>query len=150
LNSATRDDDAVTPEEQVAEANRAFYSAFEARDLSAMGKLWEQSDRAAVTHPGWPLLRGWAKVEASWRTIFANTPYIQFFLTEEEFAVAGDVAWVTLHENILQEMVQPGRSEGSLGEGRVAATNVFVHRDGRWRMVLHHGSSVANPGAGGA
>jgi ketosteroid isomerase-like protein len=138
----------VTPDEQVAEANRAFYGAFEARDLGAMGQLWERSNRAVVAHPGWPMLRGWDQVEASWRAIFANTPYIQFFLTEEEIAVMGDVAWVTLHENILQEMVRPGRSEGSLGEGRVAATNVFVRRDGHWLMVLHHGSSVAAPGPG--
>ena len=27
--------------------------------------------------------------------------------------------------------------------GRVAAVNVFVHDEGRWRMVLHHGSPVA-------
>jgi ketosteroid isomerase-like protein len=138
----------VTVEEEVAEANLAFYSAFEARDLAAMGDVWERSTRVAVTHPGWPTLRGFEQVLSSWRAIFANTPYIQFFLTEEEIAVSGDVAWVTLHENILQEMVRPGRSEGSLGEGRVAATNVFVRRDGRWLMVLHHGSSVAAPGPG--
>ena len=138
----------MTSDEQVAEANRAFYRAFEARDLTAMGKLWERSGRAVITHPGWPILRGWDQVEASWRTIFANTPYIQFFLTEEEIAVVGDVAWVTLHENILQEMARTGRSEASLAEGRVAATNVFVRRDGRWLMVLHHGSSVATPASG--
>jgi hypothetical protein len=27
--------------------------------------------------------------------------------------------------------------------GRVAAVNVYVFADGRWRMVLHHGSPVA-------
>jgi ketosteroid isomerase-like protein len=144
----TRDDGPVTPHEQVAEANHAFYGAFEARDLRAMGRIWERSERVAVTHPGWPLLRGWDQVEASWRAIFANTPYIQFFLTDEDIAVIGDVAWVTLYENILQEMVQPGRSESSLSEGRVAATNVFVRREGHWLMVLHHGSSVADPGPG--
>jgi hypothetical protein len=25
----------------------------------------------------------------------------------------------------------------------VAATIVFVHQEGRWRMVVHHGSPVA-------
>lgn len=140
---AARDDELVTPEEEVAEANLSFYGAFGARDVAAMAEVWEQSDRAAVTHPGWPTLRGWDKVAESWRAIFANTPYIQFVLTDEEVMVAGDVGWVTLNENILQEVAGRARPEGTLGDARVAATNVFVRCDGRWRMVLHHGSSVA-------
>jgi uncharacterized protein (TIGR02246 family) len=130
----------VTPEEQVESANRAFYAAFEARDLEAMAEVWEQSDRATVTHPGWVTLRGWAEVARSWEGIFANTPYIQFFLTEEEIRVEGDVAWVTLFENILQEV---GRGGPNLSDVRVAATNLFVRQAGQWRMVLHHGSPVA-------
>jgi ketosteroid isomerase-like protein len=135
----------VTVEEEVAEANLAFYGAFEARDLGAMGEVWEQSGRVAVTHPGWPTLRGFEKVLSSWRAIFANTPYIQFFLTDEEVTVDGDVAWISLYENILQEVPGSG-DEGrqpELGDSRVAATNVFCRTDGRWRMVIHHGSPVA-------
>src|SRR5205085_6641991 len=86
----------VTVEEEVAEATLAFYGAFEARDLAAMGDVWERSSRVAVTHPGWPTLRGFEKVLSSWRAIFANTPYIQFFLTDEDVTVDGDVAWITL------------------------------------------------------
>jgi ketosteroid isomerase-like protein len=138
----------VSVEDQVLEANRSFYAAFEARDVDAMGEVWERSDRATVTHPGWPTLRSWPVVAESWRRIFEHTPYIQFFLTEEEVVVAGEAAWVTLYENILQEVPgrQPGArgvSEGAaLGDSRVAATNVFVRVDGRWRMVVHHGSPV--------
>jgi uncharacterized protein (TIGR02246 family) len=130
----------MTAPEEVGLANRSFYAAFEARDLEAMAGVWEQSERATVTHPGWPTLRGWTEVAESWERIFANTPYIQFFLTEEEIRVEGDAAWVTLFENILQEV---GRGGANLSEARVAATNVFVRRDGRWWMVLHHGSPVA-------
>jgi ketosteroid isomerase-like protein len=119
-----------------------------------MGEVWERSERATVTHPGWPTLRSWPAVAESWRRIFDNTPYIQFFLTDEEVVVAGDAAWVTLYENILQETPGArGVPEGSgargvpetaaLGDARVAATNVFVQVDGRWRMVVHHGSPVA-------
>jgi ketosteroid isomerase-like protein len=132
-------------DEEVAAANRAFYSAFEARDLLAMADVWERSDQVVVTHPGWPTLRGFEKVLGSWRAIFANTPYIQFFLTDETVTVDGDVAWVTLYENILQEV--PGSGDAGqapeLGDSRVAATNVFRRSGGRWRMVVHHGSPVA-------
>src|SRR5437870_12850644 len=123
------------------EANRAFYTAFEARDMIAMSLVWDQTDEATVTHPGWPTLRTWERVADSWRRIFASTPYIQFFLTEERVSVIGDVAWVSLYENILQEVARPGQS--SLGDSRVAATNTFVFRDGRWRMLVHHGSPPA-------
>lgn len=132
----------MTPEEEVEAANRSFYAAFEARDLVAMAEVWECSDRVTVTHPGWPTLRGWSEVAQSWEAIFANTAYIQFFLTEEEIRVDGEVAWVTLFENILQEV---GRGGPALSEARVAATNLFVRRQGRWLMVLHHGSPVATP-----
>lgn len=131
----------MSVEDDVLEANRSFYAAFEARDLDAMGEVWERSERATVTHPGWPTLRSWPTVAESWRRIFANTPYIQFFLTEEEVVVAGDAAWVTLYENILQE--RSGSEGAALGDSRVAATNVFVRGDHGWRMVVHHGSPVA-------
>lgn len=140
------------------EANRAFYAAFEARDIDAMGQVWERSERATVTHPGWPTLRSWVAVAESWRRIFDHTPYIQFFLTDEEVVVAGDAAWVTLYENILQEIpgvrgvpdvegrrpgVRDAPGQAVLGDARVAATNVFVLVEGSWRMVVHHGSPVA-------
>jgi ketosteroid isomerase-like protein len=141
-----RDHGRVSAPDEVLEANRAFYAAFEARDLTAMAEVWECSDRATVTHPGWPTLRSWPAVAGSWQRIFDHTPYIQFFLTEEAVVVAGDAAWVTLYENILQEVEgrRPGTSgEATLGDARVAATNVFVRIEGRWRMVVHHGSPVA-------
>jgi ketosteroid isomerase-like protein len=131
----------VVASELVSEVNRAFYAAFEARDLDAMADLWERTERATVTHPGWPTLRGWAKVATSWEAIFQATAYIQFFLTDERIDVQGDVAWVTLNENILQ-------GEG-LHDATVAATNVFVRGDQGWRMVVHHGSPVhRSPEAG--
>ncbi len=128
----------------VAAANQAFYSAFETRDLDVMAEVWDRSERASITHPGWPTLHGWAKVAASLEAIFRGTPYIQFFLTNDRIHVTGDVGWVTVDESILQayrgepdgEAVEP--SAGST----VAATNVFVREDGRWLMVNHHGSPV--------
>ena len=130
------------PVEEVRAANAAFYAAFEARDLDAMADLWERSERACVTHPGWPMLRGWAKVAGSWDAIFRNTPYIQFVLTEERVEVAGDTAWVTLDENILQSD-GANVADAQLSGAQVAATNVFVRVDGEWRVIVHHGSPVS-------
>ena len=127
----------------MSEANAEFYAAFEARDLDRMADVWERSDRATVTHPGWPTLHGWARVAASWEAIFANTPYIQFVLTDESVTVHGDAAWVTLDENILQATGGPGTgADEELSGSRIATTNVFTRAGGDWRLVIHHGSPV--------
>ena len=132
-------------EAAVAAANSEYYAAFEARDLDQMAEVWERSDRSSVTHPGWPTLHGWARVAGSWDAIFGNTAFIQFVLTDEVVHVAGSTAWVTCDENILQanSSREGGEDVAELQGGRVAAVNVFVLTDGRWRIVLHHGSPVA-------
>jgi len=132
-------------DEAVRAANAAFYAAFEARDLDAMADVWERTERASVTHPGWPRLSGWGKVAGSWDAIFRHTPFIQFVLTDERVDVVGDTAWVTLDENILQSAGvadDPADGETLLSGARVAATNVFVRAGDRWQMVVHHGSPV--------
>lgn len=133
----------VTDADDVRAANASFYAAFESLDLDAMAEVWERSDRASVTHPGWPTLRGWARVAGSWQAIFSATPFIQFVLTDEEVLVEGDVAMVSLDENILQSAGSPTEGDAEeLAGARVATTNVFVRGDRRWRMVNHHGSPV--------
>ena len=124
------DDDRVA----VAAANRAFYEAFEARDIDGMSDVWEHSDRVLCTHPGWRTLRGWGAVSASWYALFQNGQNLQFILTEEQVDVAGDVAWVSVDENLIG---------GGVG-GTVAAMNLFVREDTGWRMVAHHGAPVAD------
>jgi len=136
----------VSADDQVRSANESFYAAFEAGDLDAMAEVWERSDRSRVTHPGWQTLAGWPKVAGSWQAIFSSTPFIQFVLTEERVLVLGDVAVVTLDENILQAAAPPdggGTGTDELSGARVAATNVFVRDGDRWRMIHHHGSPVS-------
>ena len=123
----------MSDEEAVAAANKAFYAAFEARDLDAMSKLWEHSDRIVCTHPGWASLRGWARVSASFFALFQNTQHLQFILTNERAEVVGDVGWVSIDENILD----------ADGATTVAALNLFSRSpEGRWFMVAHHASPV--------
>lgn len=122
-------------------ANSAFYAALESRDLDAMAEVWEHSDRIVVTHPGWPMLRGWARVAGSWDAIFRNTGYIQFVLTDEQVTVIGDTAWVTLDENILQSA-----GDVALAGSKATSVNVFVRDVDRWKLVVHHASPVAGDG----
>lgn len=118
---------------EVLAANQAFYDAHERRDIAAMAAVWEQSDRTVCIHPGWPILRTWRPIHESWRRIFVGPGRNQFILTNEAVAIDGDVAWVTLEENL----VDGGAT------GTVAATNLFARQeDGRWLLVAHHGSPV--------
>jgi hypothetical protein len=125
---------AVEASEAVLAANRRYYEAFEARDLDAMSDLWERSDRALCTHPGWATLEGWGAVAASFFALFQNGQQIQFVLTRERVTVAGGTAWVSLDENLL----------GDQGGVTVATINIFVAaaESGVWRMICHHGSVV--------
>jgi ketosteroid isomerase-like protein len=120
--------------EAVRTANRAFYEAFEARDLDAMSQVWEHSDRVTCTHPGWATLRGWAQVAASFFALFQNGQRLQFILTEERAEVVGDAAWVCVDENIIDDMRTGGTA---------AAVNVFGRDDVEgWKLVVHHASVV--------
>jgi ketosteroid isomerase-like protein len=124
----------TTDLESVTAANKAFYAAFEARDLDAMSLVWEHSDRIVCTHPGWASLRGWGQVAASFFALFQNSQHLQFILTKETAEVAGDVAWVAVDENILQ----------STNASTVAALNLFVRSVDGWRLVAHHASPVSD------
>ncbi len=98
-----------------------------------MAQAWEQSERAVCVHPGWPILRGWAEVERSWRGILSGPGRNQFILTNLDVTVRGDVAWVTVDENLVD----------GAATGTIAATNVFCRDDhGAWKLTLHHGSPV--------
>lgn len=118
--------------DRVAAANQRFYDAHEARDFDAMASIWEHSDRAVCTHPGWRILRGWREIAESWRAILSGPGRNQFILTNVSIEIEGDLAWVTLDENLVD-----GASTGT-----IAATNIFVRSDADWRLVLHHGSPV--------
>jgi len=126
----TASSESASPED----ANTAFYTAFEARDLESMSGLWEHTDRVVCTHPGWAVLRGWGQVAASFFALFQNDQHLQFILTNISAQSEGEVAWVSVDENILAED-QPVTT--------VAALNVFVRAPGEgWRMVAHHASPV--------
>ena len=128
----------MTPEEQaVAQANEAFYRAFESLDLKRMESVWDQDREIQCGHPGWRILRGWKPVMESWRQIFENTPAIRFMLTDVAVEVCNEVAWVTLYENLNSSL------EGQNVAATILTTNVFRKGSDGWRMIHHHGSSVA-------
>ncbi|MDQ1712166.1 MAG: hypothetical protein QOE45_1616 [Frankiaceae bacterium] len=125
-----------TDTEAVEAANAELYAAFEASDLDRMRRVWIDDDTASCVHPGWRVLHGTSRIMRSWAVIFANTPYIQFFLTDTDVTVLGDVAVVRCVEGVLTSL------DDAEGDASIAATNVFLRRPDGWRLWLHHGSPV--------
>jgi ketosteroid isomerase-like protein len=124
-------------EKEVAKANESFYSAFESLDIKRMESVWAKDADVQCGHPGWRILRGWKPVMESWRRIFENTPAIRFMLTDVTIEVQNEFAWVTLYENLNSSL------EGQNVAATILTTNIFRKGSDGWRMIHHHGSSVA-------
>jgi ketosteroid isomerase-like protein len=61
---------------------------------------------------------------------------MQISAEDERIDQRGELAWVVCTERI----------RGQEGDGAVLATNVFRReRDGRWKLVHHHGSAFVPP-----
>ncbi len=117
-------------------ANQTFYRAFSDGDMDAMDALWSSAAPVACSHPGWAVLTGRDTVMDSWRTILDSPgrPYIS--CRGAEAHDLGGAAYVTCYEDV--------------GAGVLAATNIFVHEDGAWRMVHHQAGPTATLGVGAA
>jgi len=124
-------------EKEVAKANESFYSAFESLNVQQMESVWAKDADIQCGHPGWRILRGWKPVMESWQRIFENTPQIRFMLTDLAIEVRGELAWVTLYENLNSSL------EGQNVAAMILTTNIFRKGPDGWRMIHHHGSSVA-------
>ena len=125
---------------EVEAVNTAFYQAFESADLDTMLDLWLEDPETLCVHPGALPVRGTSAINRSWALIMANTPYIQFFLTDVEVSVLAGVASVTCTENVLTGDDRTGPD--AFGGARAVATNVFVRTDQGWRLWIHHASPV--------
>lgn len=124
-------------DEELEAANADFYEAFEALDLDRMEAVWATTDDAWCVHPGSELLSGWPRVRRSWIAIFANSEYLQFIVTDVAVERSGDLGVVRCTENVLA----PAGPRGLRG-AQAHALNVFVRRDGAWRLLAHHAAPV--------
>lgn len=113
----------MSTEAELLATNQAFYAAFRDHDIEAMEELWAEEAPVACLHPGWPVLRGRDVVLESWRRIFESGDGPEMRCAHAVAHVLGDSAFVTCIE--------------AIGDGQLAATNLFVRERGMWRMVMH-------------
>lgn len=129
--------------ERVRLANAAFYKAFESLDVLQMADVWRRGEHVRCVHPGGELLSGYNAVMRSWEEIFSNTISIRFDLSNLSIHLRGELAWVTLLENVSVS------AHTGLSRGVMIATNVFEHAEDRWQLIHHHAapSPVGPPAA---
>ena len=113
-------------------ANDAFYNAFSLGDAEAMVALWSAAHPITCIHPGGGMMSGQTEVLESWRAILDSHSTDGITCADAKAYVVGDMAWVTCFEVI--------------GDGHLAATNVFVRENRTWKVVHHQaGPTAAHP-----
>jgi ketosteroid isomerase-like protein len=120
-------------EAAILDANAAFYSAFTAGDFAAMRALWAEHAPLACIHPMSPVLVGRDAVLESWKQILREPPPFELRCDRPVAHVLEGFAVVTCYEG---NGSQPAH---------LAATNVFVLENGRWRMIHHQAGPLAEP-----
>ena len=110
-------------------ANGEFYRAFRERDIGALEDLLAVRSPVACIHPGWDILTDREEVLNSWRRILSRQQDVAIECRNATPYVFDDVAIVLCHEH--------------LGDHTLAATNMFRHEDGEWRMIHHQASPMA-------
>lgn len=129
----------LAPEEAVRAANLRFYAAFESLDLAEMDAVWAHEEDVQCVQPGWELLLGWDDIRERWARVFKNIKRVRVALSGVRVRVEGRVGWVACAARITTAF-----SDG-FDEAIVQVTNVFVERDGRWLLVVHHASPLLIP-----
>lgn len=125
--------DRARDEAAVLAANEGFYRAFSRGDYAAMSELWAKAAPVACLHPGARLLSGRHAVLSSFRELLAAAPAWKMVGRDARVFWLGESAFVTCLE---ANGEQPAH---------LAATNIFILEEGRWRMVHHHAGPLSVP-----
>jgi ketosteroid isomerase-like protein len=117
--------------------NARFYEAWEEGDLQTLLSLWTNDPDVRCVHPGGGIQTGMRAVEEGWKEMLNGETVMRFSLRNVAAKVVGEVGLVTLVEEIA---VKDGRIGATVS---VAASNLFLYRDGAWKMLMHHGGLIA-------
>ncbi len=121
-------------------ANRAFYEAFNARDLEAMADIWQRSDDVTCIHPHRNVTTGHADVQRTWRAILTNPDQPKIVFAAEEARVVGDIGIVAGREvvagvPIVATNIYQRSGSADLTDNADTPSNT-------WLLIHHHGSPV--------
>lgn len=117
--------------------NAEFYDIIREGSLPAMSRFWLNADYVKCIHATGEFFNGYNAVMNSWGLLFNwgqdGGQGIAFQIRDVRVRVLGEVAWVNMKANVDVDPVL------------FHVTNVYELRNGRWYMVHHHSSLMADP-----
>ena len=138
--SATDAESSERDRQAVLEANRAFYEAFNARDVEAMADLWLRSDDATCVHPHRNVTVGHAEIQRSWRAILTNPQQPKIVFAAEDARVVGDIGIVAGREVVAGVPIVATNIYQRVNSADLT-DNADTPSD-TWLLIHHHGSPV--------
>jgi len=120
------------------EAEKAFYDAFEERNISHMMDVWEDDDSSVCIHPLTGHISGWESIRKSWARLFKHSPQITIKTSDCRRTLANNLAVHTLYEHI---HVQGDK----FPQPAIISTNIYQLTQSGWHMILHHASPTTQP-----
>ncbi len=123
-------------EQEVKEANDAYYAALSARSSSKIEDIWAHNGRVTnifAVNPA-PTV-GWDGVKAAYDNLFERFPKLLVSMPEPMIRVEGPAALV-----VGVETQEAQLANGSAVKAKLPATNVFHKEGGKWLMVHHQTS----------
>jgi ketosteroid isomerase-like protein len=119
-------------------ASQVLIAAIEARDISAIDKVWAHEPYATFMGPlSTTIVVGWDGVRKAWEMRFSQFDRVVISVAESHVRTIGKVAWA-----VGIEKVQLLRKNGETLGFDAFVTNVFENRDGRWLMVSHQATPI--------
>lgn len=120
------------------DALRAFYFAFNNRDIGVMSANWLEGAEAAMSNPLGGIRRGWPEIRGVYERIFNGSAHVyveyhDFTITQtaEMFCAVGrERGWF--------------RKEGTEVSLAIRTSRIYLRRNGHWKQMHHHGS-IDNP-----
>jgi ketosteroid isomerase-like protein len=125
--------------EKVKAASQAFYAALNARDPSAMAKVYAHTPYVAYIPPvGSDIAVGWEAVNKTWEEVLHNvTSKIDMSYNRAGAHIDGNLAW-----EVGTERGPVTFADGKTVDFAVLSTNIYQKIDGRWLMISHQAGQI--------
>lgn len=125
-------------ETSVRAVNQAFGSAWSARNIAAIEKLWSHAPYVFVVHPSSkaPEL-GWENVEKSFQTQMSRYSEFNVAMTERSIHVDGSMAVIVGLESFTGK-----RLNGETAQGSAIGTRGFEKKGDQWLMIFHQATAI--------
>jgi ketosteroid isomerase-like protein len=120
--------------EQVKVANKAYYDALSARDLTAMERVWAPTAQVVnIAPPVRPAAHaGWGTIRKNYIGFWGTLDELTVSMADPEIRIHGSVAWIYGIEQTKRRA-----KDGTVSGGSNIGTSIFIKDNNRWLMVFH-------------